>query len=401
MTTPGPRASSSMQRTLRLGALATLFASGLVHASCAADGAPEEAKRPLVEPPVEASVIPDGDGGLDARGADADADAGPSLSCDVVDWCPIATGLEPLYTLTAVWGSGSQDVWAVGSGGAVVRWGGAAWKKMTPVTPGTLLGVWGSGPNDIWAVGSGNILLHSTGGAAATFTFAPPAVSWGGRRMRTVWGTSATDVRIGGENVALVDEFDNYLGSFSEFQLTSGDGGLAWQGVSNGGYTFTINGLWGAASNDTWIVADNSTAVPYQAGMALHGRATDAGAVYEEVDTQTLSRLDAIWGSSAKDIWVVGVHGTIRHFTGGTRFELVDSHVTADLHAVWGSGPKDVWAVGDGGTVVHFDGTTWKVATTGLAAGARPTLTGVWGSSANDVWAVGGTTALHFTGSRQ
>ncbi len=135
--------------------------------------------------------------------------------------------------------------------------------------------------------------------------------------------------------------------------------------------------------------------------MALHGRATDAGAVYEEVDTQTLSRLDAIWGSSAKDIWVVGVHGTIRHFTGGTRFELVDSHVTADLHAVWGSGPKDVWAVGDGGTVVHFDGTTWKVATTGLAAGARPTLTGVWGSSANDVWAVGGTTALHFTGSRQ
>ena len=55
-----------------------------------------------------------------------------------------------------------NDVWAVGSSGAVVRWDGSAWASVSSCTTNDLYGVWGSGANNVWAVGgSGKILEHS------------------------------------------------------------------------------------------------------------------------------------------------------------------------------------------------------------------------------------------------
>jgi hypothetical protein len=70
-------------------------------------------------------------------------------------------------TLRSVWGSGSNDVWAVGEAGAILHWDGAAWKSSVAAFPvnrtkPNLYGVWGSGPNDVWIVGDG-IALHNTG----------------------------------------------------------------------------------------------------------------------------------------------------------------------------------------------------------------------------------------------
>jgi len=54
--------------------------------------------------------------------------------------------------LSAVWGSGPNDVWAVGDNGTIVRWNGAVWSPVASGTTNDLLGIWGSGPDDIWAV---------------------------------------------------------------------------------------------------------------------------------------------------------------------------------------------------------------------------------------------------------
>jgi hypothetical protein len=55
-------------------------------------------------------------------------------------------------TLSAIWGSGSNDVWAVGDAGTILHWNGQAWSPVASGTTDALAGLWGSGPNDVWAV---------------------------------------------------------------------------------------------------------------------------------------------------------------------------------------------------------------------------------------------------------
>ncbi len=64
--------------------------------------------------------------------------------------------------------------------------------------------------------------------------------------------------------------------------------------------------------------------------------------------------------------------------------------------SVWGSSATDVFAVGLGGRILHYDGNTWSA----QASGRAVWLKGVWGSSATDVFAVGeDSTILHYDGS--
>jgi hypothetical protein len=66
---------------------------------------------------------------------------------------------------SGVWGSGSNDVWAVGSRNLVseaLHWDGTAWSPVptTEQYESFFAAVWGSGPSDVWAVGFGAILRH-------------------------------------------------------------------------------------------------------------------------------------------------------------------------------------------------------------------------------------------------
>ena len=64
--------------------------------------------------------------------------------------------------LFGVWGSGADDVYAVGSGGVVLHGtrSGSQWTLETSGTDGDLLAVWGSGPDDVYAVGYAGTILH-------------------------------------------------------------------------------------------------------------------------------------------------------------------------------------------------------------------------------------------------
>jgi hypothetical protein len=65
--------------------------------------------------------------------------------------------------LFGVGGSGPGDVWAVGQSGTILHWDGATWVAFPSGTRQVLNKVWGSGRNDIWAVGS--TILHWDGEA--------------------------------------------------------------------------------------------------------------------------------------------------------------------------------------------------------------------------------------------
>lgn len=108
-----------------------------------------------------------------------------------------------------------------------------------------------------------------------------------------------------------------------------------------------------------------------------------------------ISDLRAIWASSASDVFVAGVQGSIARYDGSSWV----SWFPADgwgLHALWGSGPSDVYAAGFLGKIFHYDGNDWTPATSGVSED----LYDINGSSATDIWAVGANgTIIHCDGS--
>ena len=122
------------------------------------------------------SVIQPSDAGTgDADAGDAAPPCDPDdrscvskvLSCDEADFCPVPNELDRRYGLIAVWGSSATDVWAVGSGGTILRNDGSGWKLVPSGTTETLYVAWGTGPGDVWVVGSTGTILHGPGASAS------------------------------------------------------------------------------------------------------------------------------------------------------------------------------------------------------------------------------------------
>ena len=398
----------AVSSVITLASLGASFAS----ASCATNepsaetsGGDDAAVIPETSPPAP---------GADA-GAEAGCDASSSdcitevVSCDRVAWCTAKTDVSVLYALAAVWGSSKSDVWAVGSGGTIIHYDGTTWKPTPSGVQNTFLGVWGSGPNDVYAVSSAQVIVHSTGFAsgAATWKLVPTDNEpYNSPFLRAVWGSSATDVRVGGRAYDL-DDPDSDDDTGDQFvRRTTADGGIAWRPLLG---SDTVTSIWGSSADDVWMTADNSVYVSYERGMTLHGTPRDAGGkeagplddrlAWTPVDSQSSLTLESVWGSSANDVWAVGGGGNIRHFvTGDIRWQEVVSPTKETLRSVWGSGPKDIWAVGDNGTIIHWDGTSFKASTAQFPIGIKPRLNGIWGSGPDDVWIVGDGVVLHYTG---
>ena len=350
-------------------------------------------------------------GAVDAGG---DTDAAPeAAACDVGDpgcvstvvrcedaaWCPVAAPVDPRCTLTAVWGTGKDDVLAVGSGGTILRWDGKTWTLLPAPenVKNTFFAIWGSGPDDVWLGSGTSVLFHASARTQGRPDFKLVENLTGdpfnSAAIYAIWGSGRGDVRIGGGIYA----FDTREGWGWGNQFVRGAPDDQWAKV---GGAAIVSSIWGTAANDVWVAADNSAVEPWQKGMILHGTGADpTSLVWTAVDSQAAVPLTAIWGSSADDVWAVGESGTIRHLgAGAVRWEIVPSPTTAHLRRLWGTGPKDIWAVGDRGTILHYDGTAWKPSLAALPLGEKPKLYGVWGSSAGDVWIVGDGIVLRSTG---
>ncbi|MBX3220318.1 MAG: hypothetical protein KF795_07335 [Labilithrix sp.] len=394
-----------MQRSVLLPAALLLPVVVFAFASCAEaedSRPPEEDPRSSVpEAGVEDARAPgdSADGGCDASASDCVSEL---LSCEEAPWCPVPTTVSTRYALTSVWGSGKNDVWAVGSGGTIIHYDGAAWSRTPTPVKSTFRAVWGRSATDVWAVAMTDTIFHTTGfaGGAAEWTRVTDASEpYEARAANAIWGSGAGDLRIGARARSFYDPDTGEFPFVAQFTLgEDADGGVAWEAVRGEG---TVLGFWGSSATDLWLVADNSERNGWEKGMIRHGTAAPKGGglVWSTVDSQSTMTLEGIWGSSADDVWAVGEKGTIRRMTkGASRWAIVSSPTTEALHAIWGSSANDVWAVGDSGTILHFDGASWKASSAAFALGKKPNLYGVWGSAANDVWIVGDSVSLHFTG---
>lgn len=149
-----------------------------------------------------------------------------------------------------------------------------------------------------------------------------------------------------------------------------------------------LNDIWGLDENNVWAVG----------GVNL----PEGDAVLIKWDGTKWSPLPipnggfrGLYGFSANEIWCVGEisnRGYIAKWNGsvwekdfGTNYFDSRGDTVYPLNAVWGSSPEDVWVVGDRGTIVHWDGVQWEKEQNILTE--RP-LTDIWGTSSKDIYAV-------------
>ncbi len=356
------------------------------------------------EPDAAPSVIPGNDGASGVTDASVDAcgdgDAsctGYAPPCEETEWCPLETGADPRRALTSIWGSGKDDVWAVGAAGSVIHWDGASWRDFSTGSSYTLFGVGGSGPSDVWAVSTPAIFFHggvgSDGGTAWTpMPTLAPDYAWDLLpALTSVWALSPDDVWIGGGDKI------NFPSIKLWHKIPDPEGGVAWQGVATCEYNgdcAVIRAIWGSSASDVWAVGDRGKS--YRARTVSYD--AEVPTVFDLLETQATAALRGVWGTGPDDVWAVGNRGTIRHHRAGVGpWEIVPSPTQQDLRAVWGSSKDDVWAVGDDGTVLHFDGSSWSSSPVSLPPGPKPNLYGIWGSGPDDVWIVGEGIVLRFT----
>ena len=188
------------------------------------------------------------------------------------------TAVTPAPTsseLQGLWGSGPNDVWAVGSAGALVHYDGSSWTELvSSPTSERLTSIWGSGPNDIWAVGFGGTILHFDGAGWNAVSPAPTTDD-----VYLVWGTGPDDVwASAAEN-----------GTFLHYD------GSGWSNLGQTPAAGYLSSFFGFGPSDTWALTGS-------------GFAQNDGAGWLPVSGS--AQATAAWGVPSA-LFVVGANGEI------------------------------------------------------------------------------------------
>ncbi len=324
------------------------------------------------------------------------------------------------HQLFAVWGSGPNNIFAVGREGVILHYDGQTWQTMNANTDAELRAIWGSGPNDIYVVGydylpileSKGVILHYDGNSWQTVFGDPTAKFW------SVWGFAADDV------YALADFAGVYHFDGQTWQQLEKD--ITWR-------FSRAYALWGPSSNDLFAAGDNGLLVHYDGATwedQVQGPLFWPSDVWTDgvrvvmigagpkalrydgsqwiLENMPIGELEIIfhtfdiWGPAWDDLYAVG-QGVIWHFDGQTWtqvYTLVDDEgEAADLKGVWGFGPDDVYVVGgwyspDERIILHYDGQTWEV----IYHEAGPQFQDIWGSGPDDLFVAAEGGMLHYDG---
>jgi hypothetical protein len=279
-------------------------------------------------------------------------------------------------TFNAVWGLNATTIFAVGKGGLIVRYDGTSWKTMTNPEKFELNAVWGSSASNVYAAGESGVIKWD--GTA----WAKDGSSYDVYAYRSLYGTS-----------------DNLF--------AAGPGGRLGYKALTGTYAYwssvyfsstiknDFNGVWGTGS-DIFVVGNDGLILKCSTSSCT------TSSNWTTMTSGTTSHLRAVWGSSATDVFVVGLDGTILHYD-GTTWSPLDAKTSTYFYGVWGAGANDVYVVGNpifkaDEAIFHYDGSTW---TTLPPPKTTIGYFGIWASGAKDVWAVGNAgSILHYDGTK-
>lgn len=220
-----------------------------------------------------------------------------------------------------IWGSAPENLFAVTTGGGIVRYDGGAWTQSRPnaggATPAAIEGIVGWSAADAMAVGSIGTILRWNG------------TSWQGMSSGTtqlltdVWGPSSSDVFAVG-----------YHGTILRYN------GTAWSPMTNPGPLNHLLAVWGSSSTDVFAVGNW--------GTILHWN----GSAWTAMPSSTLAHLYDVWGHSDTDVFAVGSNGSVVHYDGISWTDVSPANLKT-LRGVWVANATTAFAVGDSTTILY------------------------------------------------
>lgn len=271
----------------------------------------------------------------------------------------------PGVVFTSVFGVSATDVWALSASAgqpvSVYRRIAGVWTVQTgpagvpPSNSGENL--WAADSTHIWA-SPGSAMWFSSGGAFAAQTFPHQSGNLWGFAANDVWSANLNNqVASGG---ATIKHFDGSTWSIC--------GTCTFPGVPS------FSAIGGASPTNFWAMA----ATGFYQYTGTWG--TPLPAIITEVG--------GVWGAASNDVWAVdnGGTGAISHWN-GLAWTLVASPLTTNnaLRGIFGTSASNIWSVGVQGKIIHYDGTAWAIEPTTTAL----TLNDVWCATASECWAVG------------
>ena len=385
----------------------------------------EDAAAPAPIPGEDASTSDVEDAGS-SDGAipgdvDADVDAADAgKTCTDEGWCHVL--VPEGQTLRALWGDGQGTVWTVSDEGNILRWNGTAW--VTSYAAGVpLFTIWGSGPTDLWAGGgampSGSdiepgVLLHGTGPSPSSITWTKIATEV---TVRSIWGTSATDVYAVASAPDRVETADpSYLLHHAGPTMDDGSSGWTVDPLSTE-IPAHFDRVWGTSADDLWVSGRVRVSTSMVRGQVVHRVRDGSGGArwrieqpahltFSETKTQTIG-----FSVSPTRAYLVGftsdfagngdLHtgvsdGGDAPFTWTVTSSFDTGPGTQVLSTAWGLSPSEIWLAGEQGRLRRWDGQTWHIAAVSLdGLPFQKAIHAIWGSGSDDIWAVGAGIALH------
>lgn len=248
------------------------------------------------------------------------------LQYDGVEWSAM---LDPWSDIDfyGVWGSAStdpatglaNDIFAVGFaknpnlfGSFIAYYDGNTWLILENSAFDILRGVWGSASadantglaNDVFAVGTSGAVLHYNGASWLTMASITDEV------LFDIWGSASVDAGTGLAN----DVFA--VGSSGTVLHYNGNN---WESIENL-TTENLFAVWGSASVDAGTGLANDVFAVGDSGTVLHYN----GSTWESTGIQSAQTLYAVWGSAsvaqdtglANDVYVTESAGAIFHYDG-------------------------------------------------------------------------------------
>lgn len=231
-------------------------------------------------------------------------------------------------TLRAVWGSGATDIYVAGAGGSVLRTtnSGANWTILNAGTTNQFNGLWGSNTNNVWAVGNAGT-VRKTISQGNTWMTLNSGVS---DNLLAVWGVDSNTLFTVGANGTI---------------LKSVDSGNSWTRQTSNVGTAAINGIWGSGINDIYVVT----------ASGLVRRSTDGGVTWNATGTvPNQPTLTWIFGTAANNVYIAGNSGYVfRSPDSGVTWIPQNTNSAANLTGLWGSSAADLYVVGLAGLIRH------------------------------------------------
>lgn len=136
-----------------------------------------------------------------------------------------------------VWGSDSDDVFAVGDNGIIEHFNGTEWSSMHSNTLAKLKDVWGTGPDNVFIVGHDSTLLHYDGDGWTQMDWTSAVLNF-----HNIAGRDQSDLYASGTGALGV----NMLARFD---------GTRWYPITHPSLTdLSVNSLWVAPDGTTFIV---------------------------------------------------------------------------------------------------------------------------------------------------